>query len=150
MSAYYCTECAFLYEEEHAACPGCGGLLEPWGGSQEAVAPARRGAHVDAPEPVRDTRPYAEREPDRGSIGAGFGIGMLLHLLQLLVVFEPFFLLFFGITQLAYMLPAMMGWAIAGKGRTVGGLAICLGVTFFANCLLFGLICASFMEGGWH
>jgi len=92
----------------------------------------------------RSHGPDAERKPDpgvaarnRGSIRAGIGLVFLLHLLQILFVWEdPAMLVFAGITQFAYVLPATIVLALRGRLRSAGGALIGGGITLVFNALV--------------
>ena len=86
----------------------------------------------------------AERESDpeaaaknRGSVRAGIGLVLLLHLLQILFVWEdPAMLVFAGLTQFAYVLPAAIVLAVRGRFRSAAGALLGAGITLLSNALV--------------
>ena len=124
MQGSYCESCDFTYDGVLPACPECGAAVEVLG---RAEATYRR---VD--------------NGSRGSTGAGVGLLFVLHMIQFLFITGGTEALFFmGITQFIYVIPAAIVLAIKGRTRTMGGVLIGAGATFFINALVFGLLCAS-------
>ena len=74
---------------------------------------------------------------NRGSIRAGIGLVFLLHLLQILFVWEdPAMLVFAGLTQLAYVLPAAIVLAFRGRLRSAAGALLGAGITLLLNAVV--------------
>lgn len=86
----------------------------------------------------------AERKPDpgvaaknRGSLRAGIALVFLLHLLQILFVWEdPAMLVFAGVTQFAYVLPATIVLAVRGRLRSAAGALLGATITLVLNALV--------------
>lgn len=77
---------------------------------------------------------------NEGSVGAGLGLTALLHLIN--IVFPPAFL-FIGVSQLVYMIPAVIiaykkGYKVTAKWMMIGA-----AITFLLNATCFGIILAS-------
>jgi hypothetical protein len=124
MQGAYCSSCDTMYDEHLQTCPDCGTALE-----------------------LREDFPPLPPDPAKGSIQAGVGLLCLLHLIQVLFLTQGVEALFFaGITQFVYVIPAVIVLAIQGRTRTMGGVLIGAGVTFFVNAAIFGLLCASMLS----
>lgn len=124
MQGSYCQSCDFTYDGAFTACPECGAAVEVLAGDEAIYGVVDDGS--------------------KGSIGAGVGLLFLLHLIQLVFITGGVEALFFmGITQFIYVIPAAIVLAIKGRTRTLGGLLIGAGITFFLNGLVFGLLYAS-------
>ncbi len=116
-------------------------------------------------EPVQppDQPPYGSPPPftgpKEGSAWKGFGLSLLLHLLQvpigvILSLFEPelvmFSILFIGVSQLIYMIPAIVIAASKGHSHLVKGLAIGASIVFLLNAACTGLVFFSLSQGSFH
>ena len=97
--------------------------------------------------------------PKEGSAWAGFGLSLLLHLLQIpigmvLSLFDAelfmFSLLFIGLSQLLYMIPAMVIVGIKGKPHLVKGLIIGASIVCLLNAACTGLVFFSLSQGSFH
>ena len=96
--------------------------------------------------------PYSLASPasqPEGSALIGFLLSLLLHLLQIPIViilslFESELLilsvLFIGVSQLVYMIPAIVIAFAKGKPQLGKGFLIGAGITFLLNAACFGLI----------
>jgi hypothetical protein len=99
---------------------------------------------------------YEQNQPPQnlqqsgGSAGWGIGLTLLLHILQIpiaalvsLVSSDPyaFFLplIFFSITQLVYIIPALLIAMYVGKPHIVKGLLIGAGISMLLNAACAGL-----------
>jgi ABC-type Fe3+-siderophore transport system permease subunit len=100
------------------------------------------------PDPKPTTSP--DQQP-KGSAWAGFALALLLHLLQLPITFLVDFvsraelaflypLVFIGISQLVYIIPAIIIFHRRGEPQTVKGLLIGASLTFLLNAACSGLI----------
>ena len=92
----------------------------------------------------------------KGSVWPGLGLSLLLHLFQipiaililiifkgeeqLYVIFPP---LFIGVSQLIYMVPAIIIAAVKGKSQLVKGLIIGASIVFLLNAACMGAIYTS-------
>jgi hypothetical protein len=127
MQGAYCPTCDLMFDSGTQACPDCGGSLE-----------------------AREDFPPLPVDPSKGSIQSGIGLLCLLHLIQLLFLpAGPEMLLFAGITQFLYVIPAVIVLAMKGRTRTLGGVLIGAGGTFFLNAAIFGVLCASMIDSGY-
>jgi hypothetical protein len=97
--------------------------------------------------------------PKEGSVWAGFGLSLLLHLLQIpigivLALFESelfmFSILFIGVSQLIYMIPAFVIAASKGKPHLVKGLIIGASIVFLLNAACTGVIFFSLSQGSFR
>ena len=124
MQGAYCPTCDLMHDPQVRACSDCGGALE-----------------------IRDDFPPLPPDPTKGSIKAGIGLLCLLHLVQLVFLTEGLpALAFAGITQFLYVIPAIIVLGVKGRTRTLGGVLIGAGITFFVNAAVFGLLCASMLS----
>ena len=74
----------------------------------------------------------------------GIGLTVLLHLIQLLffrITFAPAW--FIGITQLVYIVPAILFFRKRGRTGIVKGLIIGAAITFLLNVACFGYLMIS-------
>jgi hypothetical protein len=88
----------------------------------------------------------------KGSLWPGFGLSILLHLFQIpiaifiliffkgedqmFVIFPPMFI---GVSQLIYMVPAIIIFAVKKKAHIVKGLLIGASIVFLLNAACTGL-----------
>jgi hypothetical protein len=99
--------------------------------------------------------PQHVAEP-KGSLWPGFGLSLLLHLFQiplviLILIFSKgedqlyalFSILFIGVSQLIYMIPAIAIAAVKGKSHIVKGLIIGASIVFLLNAACMGLVFGS-------
>ena len=79
---------------------------------------------------------------DRGSVASGLGQTLLLHLLQIpMAAVTGFFSLFFiGLSQLIYMIPAIIYFRKQRETETAQGLIIGAGITFLLNAACTGIV----------
>lgn len=106
--------------------------------------------------------PYSLAPPasqPEGSALIGFLLSLLLHLLQIPIVvilslFESELLilsvLFIGVSQLVYMIPAIVIAFGKGKKQTAKGLIIGAAIVFLLNAACTGLIFFSLSQGSFH
>jgi len=68
-------------------------------------------------------------------IWRGIGLGLLMHLIQIPLVFITFYLslLFIGVSQLLYIIPAAIFYHRSGRPGMVKGLIIVAAITFLLN-----------------
>jgi hypothetical protein len=86
----------------------------------------------------------------------GLFLGFLLHFIQLPMMiiagaffgFAPITLLFIGVSQLVYMIPAMVINYRRGQLNVMKGLIIISAITFMLNAACFGLLFLLFRVGG--
>lgn len=94
-------------------------------------------------------RPPEEQRDSVGWVLAGIGLGLGLHLIQfLLFLVVPGTLFFIGLSQLIYMVPAIL---IANSKRHKGmakGLIILAALTFLLNAACYGFF--FWMMAQWH
>jgi hypothetical protein len=97
--------------------------------------------------------------PKEGSAWMGFGLSLLLHLLQIpigivLALFQSelfmFSLLFVGVSQLIYMIPAIVIAAGKGHSHIVKGLIIGAAIVFLLNAACTGLVFFSLSQSSFH
>jgi hypothetical protein len=97
--------------------------------------------------------------PKEGSAWKGFGFSVLLHILQipiclLLSLYDrdtPMFsLLFIGVSQLIYMIPAIIIAGVKGKSHIMKGLIIGASVVFLLNAACTGLFFALMINSYSH
>lgn len=87
---------------------------------------------------------------DRGSIWKGIGLLALLHLIQIPLYPLILPLIFIGVSQLAYLVPAVIIQGKKGRVDTVKGLWIGAGITFLVNAACFGALLASLSGNSFH
>lgn len=76
---------------------------------------------------------------------AGVTISILLHLLQLLLVLiTPLSFWFIGISQLVYIIPAIVIANLKGETNIVKGLIIGASITFLLNAACTGFLLAAY------
>jgi hypothetical protein len=96
--------------------------------------------------------------PDRGSVLTGLGMGCLANLgllliMWLIVLAFPkgglYVFSFFGLIQLAYVIPMFLHYRKLGAGNTMAGIIImaALSLLFTASC---GALLISFDSGSMH
>ena len=94
-----------------------------------------------------------------GSAWKGFGLSLLLHILQIpialmLSLFDrdtPIFSFFFiGVSQLIYMIPAIVIAFAKGKKQLAKGLIIGAAVVFLLNAACTGMVFFSLSQGSFH
>ena len=84
--------------------------------------------------------------PGRGSVEAGVRLLLAWHAVQLAVLLvEPVWFVFAGITQLVYAIPLAIVLAVRGKPQTAGGVLAAVGATFFVNATLLGILCGGLL-----
>jgi ABC-type Fe3+-siderophore transport system permease subunit len=92
----------------------------------------------------------------KGSLGAGLVVTVALHMLQipiaviLAVIQADFFLtplMFIGLSQLVYIIPAIIRYRRKGESETVKGLIAGASVTFLLNAACTGMFLRSLQFG---
>jgi hypothetical protein len=86
------------------------------------------------PEALPEER-VEERRSRQADIWRGVGLALLMHLIQIpLAVVTAFVsLIFVGVSQLAYIIPASIFYHRAGRRGVVKGLIIVAAITFLLN-----------------
>ena len=84
-----------------------------------------------------------EPQDDRSTVAGGFGLGLLLQLIQLPFVTLIVGWALIGVTQLVYIVPAIVMSRNAGHNNRAKGLIIAACVVALLNATCFGL----FMTG---
>ena len=86
-----------------------------------------------------------ELRSDRNDLWRGIGMALLLHLIQVpLALITTFIsLIFVGLTQLIYIIPAIIFYRRDGRSDVVKGLIIVAAITFLLNAACTGLFFAS-------
>jgi hypothetical protein len=76
-----------------------------------------------------------DRQLQRSEIWRGVGLAFLLHLIQIPLTFVTSFfsLIFIGISQLLYIVPAIVIYHRKGRPGVVKGLIIAAAITFLLN-----------------
>ncbi|HJQ24482.1 MAG TPA: hypothetical protein VKA60_11250 [Blastocatellia bacterium] len=96
-----------------------------------------------------------EEYEDKGTVARGVVLTLLLHLLQLpmamllYVVRQDwafFTVIFFGVSQVLYMIPAILYFRKQGEPQTVKGLIIGASVSFLLNATCTALVFRSLGE----
>lgn len=76
-----------------------------------------------------------EQRSQQGEIWLGIGLALLMHLIQiplaLLTMFPSF--IFIGVSQLLYVIPAIVIYYRKGRRGVVKGLIIAAAITFLLN-----------------
>lgn len=106
------------------------------------------------PESNLDRWAREVEEKSKGSIGAGLGLTLLFHVVVVIVMFSilstapdeeglavvayPF--MFMGLSQLVYMIPAILICRRRGSTETAKGMIIGASITFLLNAACTGLI----------
>lgn len=90
--------------------------------------------------------PTAKKSYD--SLWLGLLFTLLLHLLQIPMglMTEWLSFLLFGVSQLVYMLPAIIIAGILRRGLTAAGLAIGMGLSFLLGGVIIGMFCSSILK----
>ena len=103
----------------------------------------------DKPEPPKKEF-LAGISSDHGSVASGLGQTLLLHLLQLpmALIFSitpigPLPLFAIGLSQLVYMIPAIIYFKKQRENETVKGLIIGTSITFLLNAACTGIFYSS-------
>ena len=86
-----------------------------------------------------------ELRSGRKGLWRGVGVGLLLHLIQVpLALITTFIsLIFVGLSQLIYIIPAIVVYRRDGRPDVVKGLIIVAAITFLLNAACTGLFFAS-------
>lgn len=83
---------------------------------------------------------------DRDNVGTGCGLTLVLHVVAVVVLFiivPPLAVVFFlllGVTQLVYMVPAILIASVRGRRNTAKGLLIGTAVTFMLSAACWVLV----------
>ena len=85
---------------------------------------------------------YNRSTNSQGSVWAGLGLTVLLHLCQapMGVVTGAISVLLIGVSQVLYMIPALVIVHSKGRTKTFNGLLIGAGITFLLNAACTGLV----------
>jgi hypothetical protein len=75
-------------------------------------------------------------------IWRGIGLALLLHLIQIPFAFVTMFisLIFVGVSQVVYLIPAILHYRSAARPGVVKGLIIAAAITFLLNATCTALI----------
>ena len=105
---------------------------------------------IDEPQPEepgkQPERPeYFQVTKSEGSVWSGIGQALLLHLIQVPLGFVSagISLIFIGVSQLLYIVPAILIYKRSGQSEIVKGLIIVAAVTFLLNATCTVLFFAS-------
>jgi hypothetical protein len=76
-----------------------------------------------------------EERSQQWEIWRGIGLALLLHLIQIPFAFVTSFfsLIFIGVSQLVYLIPAILHYRSLGRRCVVKGLIIAAAITFLLN-----------------
>jgi len=76
-----------------------------------------------------------EPRSQHGEVWRGIGLALLLHLIQIpfTVITYMFSLIFVGVSQLVYIVPAIVVYRRNGRPGVVKGLIIAAAITFLLN-----------------
>ena len=90
--------------------------------------------YPSGPEARPEERVEAQRS-QHAEIWRGIGLASLLHLIQIPLIFVTYFfsLMFIGISQLLYIVPAIVIYQRKGRPGVVIGLIIAAAITFLLN-----------------
>lgn len=97
---------------------------------------------VDEPVPPAESLDASPDAPvNHGSVRHGVVLLLLLHLLQLVwLLDEPILMLFTGVTQLAYLVPATVVLVLKARWKTIVGMWLTAVLTLAANLAVFYLV----------
>ena len=86
-----------------------------------------------------------EDRSEQNDLWRGIGLALLLHLIQVpLALLTTFIsLIFVGLSQLVYIIPAIVVYRRDGRSDVVKGLIIVAAITFLLNAACTGLFFAS-------
>ena len=86
----------------------------------------------------------AERS-QQWEIWRGIGLALLLHLIQIPFAFVTSFfsLIFIGVSQLVYLIPAILHYRSLGRRGVVKGLIIAAAITFLLNATCAAIVFAA-------
>ena len=86
--------------------------------------------------------PPDERRSQQREIWRGVGLAFLLHLIQIPFAFATSFisLIFVGVSQLVYIIPAIIFYWRDGRRGVVKGLIIAAAITFLLNATCTALV----------
>src|SRR5262249_16853659 len=114
----------------------CVGWREERRMSPNNQTPGDRPSHPSHPSPMEEQRPQQEE------ILRGIGLALLMHLIQLplaaITVFTS--LIFMGVSQLLYIIPAIVIYRRKGRPGVVKGLIIAAAITFLLNATCSALV----------
>lgn len=76
-----------------------------------------------------------EQPSQQGEIWRGVGLALLLHLIQIPLAVATYFfsLIFIGVSQSLYIVPAIVVYHRKGRPHVVKGLIIAAAITFLLN-----------------
>ena len=83
--------------------------------------------------------------PQQWEIWRGIGLALLLHLIQIPFAFVTSFfsLIFIGVSQLVYLIPAILHYRSLGRRGVVKGLIIAAAITFLLNATCTAILFAA-------
>jgi len=92
-----------------------------------------------------------DEEQDKGSVGGGIGLTLLLHFFQLPIGLvlalvtggAAMALIFIGLSQCLYMIPAILHFRKTGETETAKGLIIGASITFLLNATCTAIVFGS-------
>jgi len=96
-----------------------------------------------------------EEYEDKGTVARGVVLTLLLHLLQLPIAMVLYFVnpawafftvIFFGVSQVVYMIPAILYFRRQGEPETAKGLIIGASVSFLLNATCTALVFSSLSQ----
>src|SRR5262245_17788329 len=87
-----------------------------------------------------------------GDIWAGLGLALLLHLIQipLAAITSLISLVFLGVSQLLYIIPAIVIFHRKGRRGIVKGLAIVAALTFLLNATCAAIVFTALMSANFQ
>ena len=95
-------------------------------------------------EPKKSENPLATDKPaaDKNDVWRGVGVALLLHLIQvpLMLVTAAISLIFIGLSQLIYIIPAIVIYNRRNRPGVVKGLIIIAAITFLLNATCTALV----------
>jgi hypothetical protein len=94
-----------------------------------------------------NNRMMEERSQQR-EIWRGIGLALLLHLIQIPFAFVTSFisLIFIGVSQLVYLIPAILHYRSLGRRGVVKGLIIAAAITFLLNATCTAIFFAALLN----
>jgi hypothetical protein len=104
----------------------------------------------------QDARQEAQQGAQQGGrkrdIWLGIGAGLLLHLIQIPLAAVTGFvsLVFIGVSQLLYIIPAIVIYGRRGQPGIVKGLAIAAALTFLLNATCAAILFAALAGANFH
>jgi hypothetical protein len=89
-----------------------------------------------------------EERSQQREIWRGIGLALLLHLIQIPFAFVTTFfsLIFVGVSQLVYIIPAILHYRSLGRRGVVKGLIIAAAITFLLNATCAAIFFAALLN----